>query len=253
VASAGASNVVATLVSVHAAPAAAAPGVNYKVEGAVTSVTASSVTLGGLAVDLSQASCIHAGQTIPCAGAFSVGQVVSALSAEVPALPASRFVASLARLRPQALVEVAGTIVEVEGVVSSVIAVAPTGLVVRGLTVDTSGLPAGTVLPAVGDVVRVLGQLGARGGSVVASSVTVVHAARRATFGFEGDAGAVTAGTAAGSYQLSVLGQRITVTAATRLADRSSLEWDRVDPAANSFNNVVLDFGPPRHNGPFGR
>jgi hypothetical protein len=73
----------------------------------------------------------------------------------------------------------------------------------------------------VGDVVRVLGTVAANGKSVTATAVTILHLARSATYGLEGDASNVVAGTTADTFVLTVLGQDVTVTATTRLADRS--------------------------------
>jgi hypothetical protein len=139
-----------------------------------------------------------------------------------------------ARLRGKLAVETAGATVELEGKVASV-STAPAGFVLRGVTVDTAGLT-GATPPGVGDVVRVLGTVAADGQSVTASSVTVLHLARSATYGFEGDATAVTAGPIADTWVLTLLGQDVTVSAGTRLSDRS-VRGRRSDHAAtNPFN-----------------
>ncbi|HEU5296562.1 MAG TPA: DUF5666 domain-containing protein [Burkholderiaceae bacterium] len=229
-ASSGGANVVATLISV-ADPSAAR--VAYKAEGVVKAVgSGGSITIGGLAVDLSAATC-HAQGVVPCASAFSVGQVVSAFAAKAPALPATTFTADAAFLRGRIAVETPGATVEVEGKVSS-ITLSPASFVVRGITVDASAL--GGSLPAVGDLVVVTGTVADSGTKITASAVKVIHAARSATFAFEGDATAVAAGPSANTFVLTLLGQSMTVNASTRLLDLSQ----RRDPAADPFNIMTF-------------
>ena len=226
----GSANIVATLVSVSDAPTG--PGIaNFKAEGVVTVGTAT-MTIGALKLDLSKANCFTTIKTA-CASAFTTGEVVSAGAAVSPALPATTLVADFARLAARLPVETAGASVEVEGAVAST---TTSTFVVRGITIDTSGLAAGTALPATGDVVRVVGTISSDGKSVAATSVTIVHAANAVSVGLEGDAGSVSAGTTTGTFTLSVLGQTITVNAQTRLADMSVRGWDRKDPVANPFN-----------------
>ncbi|MEI8031084.1 MAG: DUF5666 domain-containing protein [Comamonadaceae bacterium] len=231
----GTANIVATLVSLADAPTSAATGVNFKVEGVVTAIATSSVTIGGLTVDLATATCRVSGATTPCASAFSVGQVVSVMAAAAPGLPATMFKADKARLGSKVAVDVSGAAVEVEGKVSSV-TVSPASFVVRGISIDASTLPAGSSLPAVGDVVRVLGTVSANGQAVTASSVKVLHAAAAARVGIQGDASGVVPGTAANTFELTILGQKVTINSETRLADRSVKGWDHHDPAVNPFN-----------------
>jgi hypothetical protein len=217
-ATSGNANVVATLVSVADAPSSPFT-VAYKAEGVVTALSGSTLTIGGLAVDLSAATCYAAGVRAPCASAFSAGQIVSAFGSAAPALPATAFAAGIAMQRNKLAVETAGATVELEGQVSQV-STSPASFVVHGVTVDASSL-AGSSLPAFGDQVRVLGTVASGGTSLTASAVTVLHAARAATFGFEGDIGSVAAGSCANTYVLSLLGQTISVDASARLADRS--------------------------------
>lgn len=234
---AGAAQIVATLVSVRDLPA------NYpaafKAEGVVATTTAAGVTIGGLAVDLDHATCRVDGQQAACAGAFTAGEVVSVFSATAPTLPATAFNATVAIERRHLPVQTAGQSVEFDGRVSaSTPASGSTAatFVVRGVTVDTSQLPAGTSLPAVGDTVRVMGTVSADGLSVVATSIKITHAARSASYGFAGDVTAVAAGTAAGTFDVTVLGQTIVVTDQTRLSDRQSRHWGDDDPQSNPFN-----------------
>jgi hypothetical protein len=232
--SGGTANIVATLVSVADVPTSTT-GVNFKAEGVVT-VGASSTTIGGLTLDLSSAPavCRVSGATQPCATAFTTGQVVSAGSALAPTLPATTLVATVARLASKTSVDSAGAAVEMEGVVSSA---GTTSFVARGVMVDTSALT--SALPAVGDVVRVLGAVSANGQTITASNVVILHAASSVKVGLEGDASAVAAGSAANTYTLSVLGQTVTVNAKTRLMDMSVRGWDRMDhndPTVKSFN-----------------
>lgn len=225
----GSANIVATLVSVGDAPTGTGIA-NFKAEGVVTVGTAT-LTIGALKLDLSKANCFAPGKTA-CSSAFTSGEVVSAGAATAPASPATTLVADFARVAARLPVETAGATVEVEGAVAST---STATFVVRGITIDTSGLAAGTALPAAGDIVRVVGTIASNGKSVTATSVTIVHAANAVTVGLEGDAGSVSAGTT-GTFTLSVLGQSITVNAQTRLADMSVRGWDHKDPVANPFN-----------------
>jgi hypothetical protein len=219
--SAGATaNIVATLVAVGDAPGSSASPAAFKAEGAVLATGASSVTLGGLAVDLGKARCEAAGATVNCASAFSVGQVVSVFSATSPGLPATSFSATAAALRSRLPVQTAGATVELQGRVSSVSNAAPASFVLRGMTIDASALPAAS-LPAVGDDVRVTGVVGANGSSISASAVKLLHAVVSRSLDLEGDVSAVAAGAAANTYVVTVLGQNILVDGSTRLSDRS--------------------------------
>src|ERR1019366_4331996 len=106
----------------------------------------------------SAASCFANRAATPCAGAFSVGQVVSAFSAVEPALPATTFMATTALLRNRLVVQTAG---------ASVV-LAPATFVIRGVTIDASALT-GVALPAVGDQVRVVGTVESNGTGVTAT------------------------------------------------------------------------------------
>jgi len=227
--SSGSANVVATLVSVADAPSAAKTAA-YKVEGVVTAVASSTLTIGGLSVDLGSATCYVSGAGTACAGAFSTGQVVSAIAGSAPALPATSFGASVARLRTKLVVETAGAAVELEGKVSSV-TTSPAAFVLRGIGIDASALAS---LPAVGDFVELKGTVASGGTSVTASSVKVLHAAVSATVGFEGDAAGVVSASSANTYTLTLLGESITVDSNTRLADRS--QHGSGSPSSNPFN-----------------
>jgi hypothetical protein len=227
----------ATLVSIHDAPTASASGAVFKAEGPVTAASGPQVTIGALNVDLSTATCYVKGDAKPCANLYSVGQVVSVFSKTQPALPATTLVADVARLRPRVVVETPGATVELEGKVSSVNGTS--SFVVRGITVDASGLPAGTTLPAVGDHIEVVGTVAMDGQSIKATKLEMEHRANSAMFGFEGDVSNVTGG--AGTFTLTVLGQTVTVDVNTRLADHSMGDWDKVDPTTNPFNINTFD------------
>ena len=244
--SSGAANIVATLVSVHDTPTAGT-GALYKVEGVVTAATATTggvaITIGNLQVDLGSATCRAQGQATACTGAFAVGDVVSAFATTAPTLPATTFNAAVALQRNHLPVQTAGASVEFEGSVSSFTAASGStaaSFVVRGVEVDTSALAAGTSLPAVGDIVSIVGTVSSDGLSVAASSIRVLRAARSVSYGFEGDDSAVAPGAAASSFMLTVMGQSIVVTAQTGLADRSTHHWFDIDPQANPFN--ILTF-----------
>ena len=231
----GSTNIEAALVSIHDAPPTTAAGAVFKAEGVISAVSANAITIGGLNVDLSAATCRVKGNAQACAGMFSVGQVASAFAKAQPSLPVTGLTADVVVLRPKAVVETAGATVELEGKVTSVTA-SPASFVVRGINVDATGLPAGTALPAVGDDVEVVGTVASTGTSIAATSLKIEHKAGSAKFGFEGDAGNVAAGTSANTFTLTVLGQTITVNTNTRLADHSVKNWDDKDPALNPFN-----------------
>ncbi|MEJ8840632.1 DUF5666 domain-containing protein [Ramlibacter sp. AN1133] len=228
-------DVVATLVSVSDAPTGGSPA-SFKAEGVVTvtgGTATSTVSINGLKLDLSKATCRAGGATVSCANAFASGQVVSAGSATAPALPATVLVADFARKASKLPVEQAGATIELEGIVSSVSGT--TTFTVRGVVVDASGLPAGTTLPKVGDEVRVLGTLSADGTTVKATSLRTEDEAEESKFALKGQAGTVTAA-GTNTFTVSILGQDVTVNAKTRLKDVSILGWERRDPTATPFN-----------------
>lgn len=225
--SSGGANVVATLVSVADTPTSPSH-VAYKAEGVVNAVGTNSITIGALTIDLSSAVCRAGGAPASCASAFSAGQVVSAVGAKAPVLPATAFVADAGFLRSKIAVETPGATLEVEGKVSSVVT-SPASFVVRGFTVDASAL---TSLPAVGDLVVVTGTVSDDGTAVVASDVKVIHAAKAATYGFEGDVTSVVPAGSADTYAVTLLGQTITVDSSTRLLDLSTHN----DPTVHPFN-----------------
>ena len=231
----GTANIVATLVAVHDVPSTPTVA-SFKAEGLAT-VSGASVSIGALTLDLSTANCYVARVLTPCNTAFATGQVVSAGASTAPALPATSLVANFARLASRIAVDTAGTAVEMEGVVSSV---AGSSLVVRGVSIDTSALPSGSSLPAVGDAVRVLGTLASNGQSVSATNLVILHAAASSKLGLQGDASAIAAGSAANTYTLQLLGQTVTVNAQTRLMDMSVRGWDHRDPASNPFNTSTF-------------
>jgi Domain of unknown function (DUF5666) len=239
---AGSAQIVATLVSVRDAPSGSFPAA-FKVEGVVSATTAAGatagVTIGGLAISLDHATCRVGGHSTACASAFAAGDVVSVFSATAPALPATAFDATIAIERKHLPVQTAGAAVEFDGRVSaSTPASGSTAatFVVRGVTVDTSALPAGTSLPAVGDLVRVAGTVSTDGLSVTASAIKILHAARSVSYAFAGDVTAVAAGSASGTFDVTVLGQTIVVSSQTRLSDRQSWQWFDRDPQSNPFN-----------------
>ncbi len=239
---AGSAQIVATLVSVRDVPTGNSPAA-FKAEGVVSATAATSssasLTIGGLSVALDHATCRVDGHSSACASAFASGDVVSVFSATAPALPATAFNATIAIERKHLPVQTAGATVEFDGRVSaSTPASGSTAatFVVRGVTVDTSALPTGTSLPAVGDMVRVTGTVSSDGLSVQASAIVITHAARSVSYGFAGDVSAVAAGTASGTFNVTVLGETIVVSSQTRLSDRQSRHWFDNDPQSNPFN-----------------
>ena len=237
--SSGSANIVATLVSVHDTPTGAS-GALYKVEGVVTATaTTPAITIGGLQVSLAAATCRAQGQSTACASAFAVGDVVSAFATTAPSLPATSFNATVALKRDHLPVQTAGATVEFDGAVSSFTAASGStaaSFVVRGVDVTTAALAAGTSLPALDDLVSIVGTVSSDGLSVAASSIRILRAARSVSYGFEGDVTAVAAGSVADTYTATVLGESIVVSAQTRLADRSTRQWFNLDPQADPFN-----------------
>jgi hypothetical protein len=223
--------IVASLVVVGDAPSSGVAA--YKAEGVVTAVGTSSVTIGGLTVNLGSAICTANAATTPCATAFSVGSTVSAFAAAAPSLPASTFTADKARLVKKLVVETAGATVEMEGKVSSVSSAGAALFVIRGVTIDATGLPAGTTLPAVGDEVKVVGTVSTDGTKIAATALTVLHADHALTYGFESDFSAIADGASARTYVLTLVGQTINVDATTRLADHSQ---SHSGPTSTPFN-----------------
>jgi hypothetical protein len=210
-------NIVATLIAIGDAPSSNQDKVAFKAEGVVSAINGTKLTIGGLSVDLATAKCFAKGMTSDCAAAFKTGEVVSTFAAAAPTLPATDFTADVARLSGKLPASVAGLTLEIGGVVSSVTA-SPAGFVVRGVNIDATGLPAGTTLPAVGDVVKIL------------------RAAASKYYKFVGDETNVVAGADANTYVVTLLGQDITVNDSTILRDRSSLDWSKQDPTTNPFN-----------------
>lgn len=227
-ASGSGANIVATLVSVGDAPGAGQAA--FKAEGAVVTAGATSVSIGGLNVDLSHATCWGTNGTMSCASAFSAGQVVSVFSATAPALPATTFTAAVAALRSRLPVQTVGATIELQGRVSSA---SGTGFVLRGVNIDGAALAAAS-LPAVGDDVRVTGTVAAGGTGITASAIKLLHAAASRSLAVEGDFTAVAAGAGANTYVVTVLGQSISVNASTRLADRST--WMAPRSGSQAFN-----------------
>ncbi|MBV8503338.1 MAG: hypothetical protein JO006_16660 [Paucibacter sp.] len=224
-------NVIASLVAVFDAPGTSPGAAAFKVEGSISAVGTNSITIGGLTVNTANAKCFGSGASMSCA--FSTGQVVSAISSAAPSLPATSFDAKAVMLRDRLPVTMAGATLELQGGVS---AVNGTSFTLRGISVDASGLPAGTSLPVVGDIVRVLGTVGASGTSISATSVRILRAAASASFAFEGDITNVVTGSAANIFTFTVLGQTVTVNAQTKLADFSLHGWDDGHSQSNPFN-----------------
>lgn len=239
--------IVATLVAVSDVPSPAGLAA-FKAEGLVSAVAANRLTLGGLDVDLAATQCYASGGRTACASAFAVGQIVSVFAATSPGLPAASFAPTAARARGKLMVETAGAAIELEGKVSAV-SVSPAAFSLRGVAVDASSLPAGTALPAVGDVVRVAGTVGPGGQSVVASTLVVLQAAGAVQIGIEGDAGAVAPGAAPDSFTVQVLGKTVQVNAATRLVDLTRSRKSREpSPAASAASAATGTTGATPFN-----
>jgi Domain of unknown function (DUF5666) len=211
-----AAQIVATLISVqdYVTPTATTSGSPFKLEGQITSVSGSSIVIGGETVDLSAATCSADEVTAACSTIAAVGKTVAAFGFTAPA--SSTFAPTVARL-VDLLPQTAGVQVEIEGKVSSVIG---TSFVVQGITIDGSGLPA-TQIPAVGDTVELVGTVAANGQDITATAILRDRAAAPARLVFAGPLTSVSAGTAAGTYDVTVLGQTATVDSNTMIVDRT--------------------------------
>jgi len=229
----GSPTVMATLVSVADAPTGNGYAAAYKVEGTVTAVSGSQINIGALTVNLGSSNCRAQGASTSCAGAFTVGTVASVFSATAPTAPVQSFNADTAIVRGSGLGGVAlGTVVELEGAATQVSS-SPAGFNLRGVQVDASALPTGTSLPVAGDVVRITGSTTASG--ISATNLQILRAARTASFNFEADVSQVASGSSANTYQITLLGQSITVNSNTWLADFSSSNWTQILASRSLF------------------
>jgi len=208
----GSPQIVATLVTALDYVSGAS---KFKLEGQVTAASAvpSTLTIGSESVDLSNAICRTKGPSVPCVSAYSVGNVVSAIGKSAPTN--GTFIADKARLS-RLLPLTAGSTVEVEGKVSSVIG---TTFVIRGITVDGSGLT--VPIPAVGDMVEVRGTVANDGTSIIATSIEYDHHLSAARITLAAPLTSVVPGTSAGTYAVTVLGKTSIVDATTHIADRT--------------------------------
>ncbi len=211
-----AAQIVATLISVqdYVAPTATTAGSPFKLEGQITAVTGDLVVIGGETVDLSTATCRANEATAACSSIAAVGKTVAAFGDIAPT--GSTFKPAAGRLVSM-LPQTAGVQVEIEGKVSSV---AGTSFVVRGITIDGSGLAANQI-PAVGDTVELAGTIAANGQNVTATSILQDRPAAPARYVLAGPLTSVTAGTTAGTYVVTVLGQTATVDASTMIVDQT--------------------------------
>ena len=215
----GGAQIVATLVSVRDYTAAGTSPSLFKLEGQVTSAntTVPAVTVGAESIDLSQAVCQSGGQIVACAAAFHVGDVVAARGTTAPT--GSVFAAQAARL-VRLLPQTAGATVELEGKVASV---SGSTFVMRGITIDGSALTSDQI-PAVGDKVEVVGTVSSDGLSIKAIRIEDEERVASAHVVLAGPLSSVTAGAQTDTFNVVVLGQTATVTAATRIADLSTLQ-----------------------------
>jgi len=211
-----AAQIVATLIGIqdYATPTATTTGSPFKLEGQITSVTGSSAVIGGETVDLSSATCRADGANVACNTIAVVGKSIAAFGFAAPT--SSTFkpaTGRLIRLVPQT----AGTQIEIEGKVSSVTG---TSFVIQGITIDGSGLAASQI-PAIGDKVELVGTIAANGQSVTATSILEDHPAATARYVLAGPLTSVTAGTTAGTFIVTVLGQTATVDSSAMIVDQT--------------------------------
>ena len=243
--SAGAANIVATLVSVHDVPTGTG-GAFYKVEGVVTGATvhgwqrrhhhrqpAGRPRQRDLPFRASARS-------TACAGAFAPGDVVSVFATTAPTLPATALTATFALKRSHLPVQTAGATVEFDG--SRVV-------VHRGL-----GQHGGQLRRAR----RRRRHLRPRGGHLAARRratwcpssgrcpATACPSPPRRSGSCARPAASATRSAATRRPSrpaapptrspLTVLGEPIVVSSQTRLSDHSTLHWFTLDPQANPFN-----------------
>jgi hypothetical protein len=187
----------------------------YRVQGTVSNYSASSnsFTINGLTVDIAtMGSSPTVCNTMNCA--FSNGQFVSVRSSTAPTgtFAASgstlTITASSIKLRQEAPVFTVGATVTIEGPVTQL---SGTSFVVRGITVDASGVASSAMGLANNQIVEVTGTVSSSG-TLMATSIEVEQ---HATFALMGPLDSVSAS------GLSALGQSFSVTSATRFGDRS--------------------------------
>jgi len=205
--SAGTNDIVGTLVY---EPMTAS---NYRVQGYVTNYSASagSFMINGLTVDMTTTGAMPtACSTMNCV--FANGDFVSVRSSTAPSGTFSTSASTLTlaatdvRLRSQVSSFAAGSTVTIEGPVTQLGA---SGFVVRGISVDASGVASMLAGLANNQIVEVTGTISASG-SLVATAITVE---KHATFTLMGALAATPTTT------LSVLGQTFSVTSDTRFVD----------------------------------
>ena len=201
----GATTIVATLVNEPSSIG------KYRVQGYVTNYSAgmgmNSFTINGLTVDVvtTGASPTHC-NTMNCA--FSNGNFVSVRSTTAPSTMggALTLTANDVKLRPVAPTFSAGATVTIEGPVTQL---SGTSFVVRGISVDASGIPTMVAGLQNNQIVEVTGTI-TSSGTLMATSIDVERAA---TFALMGALDSVS------STGFSLLGQSFSVTSSTRFVD----------------------------------
>ena len=205
----GATDIVATLV--HEPTVAG----KYRVQGYVSNYSASSgsFTINGLTVDVvTSGSAATVCNTMNCA--FANGDFVSVRATAAPTGTFSSgsstltLAANFVKLRPVAPTFAPGSTVTLEGPVTQL---GTTGFVLRGISVDASGVASSLAGLADNQIVEVTGTISSTA-TLVATAITVE---RQATFALMGALDAAPAAT------FSVLGQTFSVTSDTRFGDRA--------------------------------
>jgi hypothetical protein len=223
--SSGATTVAATLVNEPASVGM------YRVQGYVTNYSASSnsFTINGLTVDIattggSPTVC----NTMNCA--FANGDFVSVRSTTAPtgtfATMGSTLTltASAVKLRPVAPTFAVGSTVTIEGPVSQL---SGTSFMVRGISVDASGIASSVTGLVNNQIVEVTGTISSSG----ALTATSIEVEQFATFALMGALDSVS------STGLSVLGQSFSVTSNTRFGDESK---DMRPFNSTNFSTVLM-------------
>jgi hypothetical protein len=210
--SSGTTDIVATLVNVPASVGM------YRVQGYVSNYSSSSnsFTINGLTVDIAtmgMGTSATVCNTMNCA--FANGDFVSVRSTSAPtgtyAATGSTLTvtASDIKVRPVAPTFAVGSTVTIEGPVTQL---SGTSFVVRGISVDASGIASSTMGLVNNQIVEVTGTVSASG----MLKATSIEVERSATFMLMGSLDSVSA------TGLSVLGQSFSVASNARFVDRAS-------------------------------
>ncbi len=183
----------------------------YRVEGYAQGSSGNQFTINGLTVDITPSGA-SATLCTPAPCAIANGQFVAVRSTAAPSTVAGALTLTATSIRnaSQAPVLATGATVSIAGPVTLLNAVTDS-FVLRGLSVDGSGLAAAVAALSDGQIVEVTGTVSATG-TIVATAITVE---RFATFALLAPLDSLSAS----ADTLSVLGQQFTVNGTTRFVD----------------------------------